>query len=231
MRTATNEAPPAPVGGTEAGVHARRVQVRSHALHNPSKVDRVPSHPGIGLTARRWSRLQARPAVAPTSSAEGTMKAGAGRGDMFYAARTRTLRGTCNDLTTSILPLGEQKGPDLRARIRQLSCSKDRPCNIVFSADWAKNAHTVICSGDLFCISTADEAVHVLAPLVAKGPRAARRARRSSYYRARSASARGPTFTRRWCGIKRLRGYAAGQRPCQFVHSYNLERSILRRLR
>src|SRR5260370_22843424 len=147
MRTATNEAPPAPVGGTEAGVHARRVQVRSHALHNPSKVDRVPSHPGIGLTARRWSRLQARPAVAPTSSAEGTMKAGAGRGDMFYTARTRTLRGTCNDLTTSILPLGEQKGPDLRARIRlrrmlrlvqditalvrfkvrQLSCSKDRP--------------------------------------------------------------------------------------------------------
>src|SRR5258708_22029501 len=168
--------------------------------------------------------MNGRLAVARTSSAEGTMKAGAGRGDMFYAARTRTLRGTCNDLTTSILPLGEQTGADLSASIRlrrmlrlvqditalvrfkfrQLSCSKDRPCNIVFSADWAKNAHTVICSGDLFCISTADEAVHVLAPLVAKGPRAARRARRSSYYRARSASARGPTFTRRGCGIKRL---------------------------
>jgi hypothetical protein len=55
----------------------------------------------------------------------------------------------------------------LRFKLLQLSCSNDRTCDIVFTARWANNAHVVNCGRNLFCIGTADEAVHVLAPLVA----------------------------------------------------------------
>jgi hypothetical protein len=55
----------------------------------------------------------------------------------------------------------------LRFKFLQLSCSNDRTCDIVFAAYWANNAHVVNCGRDLFCIGTADEAVHVSAPLVA----------------------------------------------------------------
>jgi hypothetical protein len=54
----------------------------------------------------------------------------------------------------------------LRSKFLQLSCSNDRICDIVFTARWANNAHVVNCGRDLFCIGTADGAVHVLAPVV-----------------------------------------------------------------
>jgi hypothetical protein len=54
----------------------------------------------------------------------------------------------------------------LLSKFLQVSCSNDRTCNIVFTACWANNAHVVNCGRDLFCIGTADEAVHVLAPVV-----------------------------------------------------------------
>ena len=54
----------------------------------------------------------------------------------------------------------------LRSKFLQVSCSNDRTCNIVFTARWANNAHVVNCGRDLFCIGTADGAVHVLAPVV-----------------------------------------------------------------
>jgi len=54
----------------------------------------------------------------------------------------------------------------LRSKFLQVSCSNDRTCNIVFTARWANNAHVVNCGRDLFCIGTADGAVHVLAPVI-----------------------------------------------------------------
>src|SRR5216684_1317858 len=159
---------PGPRAGEEA-VPAR--------TDNPSKVDRVPGRLEIELTV---ASPASRPAVAPTSSAEGTMKAGAARGDMPTTPRAG---GSCNGLTTSLLPLGEQVGCDHRARARlrrtprfvqdiaalvrfkflQLSCSHDRACDIKFTEHWANNGHAGDCRPDLFCNSTADGAVHVLA--------------------------------------------------------------------
>jgi hypothetical protein len=55
----------------------------------------------------------------------------------------------------------------LRFKFLQLSCSKDRTCDVVFTARWASNAHVVNCGRDLLCVSAADGAVHILAPLVA----------------------------------------------------------------
>jgi hypothetical protein len=145
-------------------------------------------------------------------------------------------------------PLGEQVGCDHRANARlrrtprsvqdiaalvrfkfpQLSRSNDRACNIEFTAHWANNGYDGNCRLDLFRNGTADGAVHILARCL-RG--AAVPARRSTYCRARSASARGPTFTPRCLGIKKLPGYAAGARPCQSVNSSNLEPSNLKPLR
>jgi len=116
------------------------------------------------------------------------MKAGAARGDIPTRRAPRTLRGACNGLTTSILPLGEQVGCDHRASARlcrtprfvqdiatlvrfkslQLSRCHDRACDIEFPAHWANNAHAVDCHPDLFRYGTADGAVR-LGSLVAKG--------------------------------------------------------------
>src|SRR5260370_19886809 len=49
----------------------------------------------------------------------------------------------------------------------QLFCSKDRACDVVFSANWASNAQAVNCGHDVLCIGAADGTVHVLTPLVA----------------------------------------------------------------
>jgi len=211
MRPVTNEAPRPPnvVRHTGTGVHARTGKQSGARTHNPSKVDRVPSHSEIRLTATRRSCPQARAAVAPTSSAEGTRKAGACAATCLTPRAPGTLRGACNALTTSIRPLCEQVGRDHRASARlrrtprlvqdvaallrfkflQLSCSKHSTCDIEFPAHWANNAHAVDCRPDLFRNGTADGAVHVLAPLVANG-RGARAAinllLRAVYFRTRS---------------------------------------------
>src|SRR5258708_2229514 len=57
----------------------------------------------------------------------------------------------------------------LQFKSLQLSRSHDRACDIEFPTHWAKNAHAVDCRPDSFRNGTADGAVHVLAPLVAKG--------------------------------------------------------------
>jgi hypothetical protein len=91
--------------------------------------------------------------------------------------------GRYNDLTTSILPLGEQVGCDHRASARlrrtsrfvqniaalvrfkflQLSCSQDRACDIKFTAHWANNGHAGNCRPDLFRNRTANGTIHILA--------------------------------------------------------------------
>jgi hypothetical protein len=124
-------------------------------------------------------------------------------------------------MTTSILPLDEQIGCDHRANARlrraprfvqdiaallqfkslQLSRSHDGACDIEFPAHWAKNAHAVDCRPDSFRNGTADGAVHVLAPLVAKGqPTTVRCLLLHAVRHLHTGGGR----------IKRLLGYAAG---------------------
>src|SRR6266849_3257768 len=112
------------------------------------------------------------------------MKArGRARRHAHNTARIRTLRGACNGLTTSILPLSEQVGCDhgasawlcrtprfvqdiaalVRFKFLQLSRSHDRACYIEFTAHWANNGHAADCRPDLLRNGTTDGAIHVSA--------------------------------------------------------------------